>query len=108
MLCMYSDKISILCGINAALIAGYIWNESKENAIQLQGRNWFRCSKRSLCVVFPYMGEKAVSNALKKLVSAGILKKCECNYSSFDRTASYAFTEIGEAFMTEEETIYEE
>lgn len=106
MLCMYSDKISILCGINAALIAGYIWNESKENAVQFQGKDWIRCSKRNLCVIFPFIGGKAVSNALKKLVNAGILKKCEYNDSSFDRTASYAFTEIGEAFMTEEEEIY--
>lgn len=102
MLCIYSDKISMLCGINAALIAGYIWNESKVHSVQFQGKDWIRCSKRSLSVAFPFMGEKAVSNALKKLVNAGILKKCECNDSSFDRTASYAFTEIGEAFMTEE------
>lgn len=59
MLCMYSDKISILCGINAALIAGYIWNESKENAVQFQGKNWFRCSKRNLCVVFSVYGRES-------------------------------------------------
>lgn len=106
MLCMYSDKISILCGINAALIAGYIWSESKENAVRFQGKDWLRCSKKSLCIAFPFMGEKAASNALRKLLNVGILKKCEYNFSSFDRTASYAFTEIGEAFMTEEVEIY--
>lgn len=54
------------------------------------------------------MGKKAVSNALKKLVTAGIIKKCEYNDNSFDRTSSYAFTEYGKALMSEEEEIYEE
>ncbi len=108
MICIYSDKISTLCGINSALVAGYIWTESKENASQFQGRDWVRCSKKCLCVVFPFMGEKAVSCALKRLVNAGILKKCEHNESIFDHTASYAFTEIGERLMLEEKDAYEE
>ena len=108
MVCIYSDKISVLCGINSALLAGYVWTQSKENASQFQGKNWFRQSKKNFSIVFPFMGKKAVSNALKKLVTAGIIKKCEYNDNSFDRTSSYTFTEYGEALMSEEEEIYEE
>ena len=103
MTCYYSDKIAARYGINSALVAGFMWNEIKENGTECQGKEWIRCSQNTLCVVFPFMGKKAVSNALKRLLKTGILKKSEYNESCFDRTASYAFTEYGEAFMSEED-----
>ncbi len=104
--CKYSEKTAIKCGINSALIAGYLWDNMAENGAEHHSMEWIRCGKKSICAVFPFMGVKAVGNALKRLVRAGILKRAEYNDSRFDRTASYAFTEYGSVLMEETENDY--
>lgn len=99
MICQYSNTIAISCGINAALVAGYLWDEQKTKGNIIQGRIWIRCSIRTLRNVFPFMGEDAISNALRRLREHGYILCLENNKSKFDRTKSYAFTPNGITLM---------
>ena len=54
--CKYSEKTAIKCGINSALIAGYLWDNMVENGAEHHSMEWIRCGKKSICAVFPFMG----------------------------------------------------
>ena len=95
MTCQYSNEIALQCGINAALIAGYIWQEQKTGGTQKDKKRWIRAGRKKLMAVFPFMCECTVGNALNRLVGAGIILRREINNCSFDRTLSAAFTTYG-------------
>lgn len=101
MTCNYSDKIAMICGINSALLAGFLWEEQEERGEWKHNRLWTAYSQKKLSAVYPFMKEKAIRNALKRLICAGIISKDEFNESRFDRTASYSFTGYGEMLMRE-------
>lgn len=103
MICHYNNKIAIRCGINSALIAGYFWYDLKDNGRSNDNKLWVRASRKKLMAVFPFMRERAVGNALKRLLKSDIIIKQEFNDSSFDRTLSFAFTTYGKSLMEENE-----
>ena len=88
-------------GINTALVAAYLFSEMKKNGREAHERRWVRCARKTLTAVYPFLGEKAVSNALKRLTKHGILLKYEYNDSRFDRTLSFSFTDYGRTLMEE-------
>ena len=97
----YSTKMATRFGINIALVAAYLYKEMQTNGKEAHERRWVRCSRRKLTAVYPFMGEKAVANALKRLTVYGLLLKYEYNDSRFDRTLSFSFTDYGKAMMEE-------
>lgn len=99
MICHYSNEIAFQCGINAALIAGYIWQEQKTDGTLKDKKRWIRAGRKKLMAVFPFMHEGTVGSALNKLVKAGIIFRREINNCSFDRTLSAAFTTYGISLM---------
>ena len=101
MICHYNNKIAIQCGIKSALIAGYFWYALKEK--ENNNKRWVRASRKKLMAIFPFMGEKAVGNALKRLQKADIITKQELNVSPFDRTLSFAFSTYGKSLMEDSE-----
>lgn len=102
MTCKYNETISVRYGINSALISEYLWREAETNGKTICKRNWTRCSQKNIMGIFPFLGEKATRNALKRLLYAGIIVRAEKNESRFDRTFSYSFTDYGKALMLEE------
>lgn len=98
----YSNKVAIRFGINAALVASYLYERIGIDGKRHHGRVWFRCAKRTLTAIYPFCGVYAVSSALKCLIDNGVLVKREYNVSRFDRTLSYAFTDYGRILMEEE------
>ncbi len=93
MICNYSNTIAMKHGINSALIAGYISDcvtDRYENS-----QPWARVTQKSLMGVFPFMGEKAVRNALKRLRKANIITAKQFNKGHFDHGNFYTFTEYG-------------
>jgi len=54
------------------------------------GKYWTYNSIRSWRELFPYMGDKAIRNALKKLEDKGLIKSGNYNKVSYDRTKWYA------------------
>ena len=99
MICQYSNEIALQCGINAALIAGYIWQEQKTDGTLKDKKRWVRAGRKKLMAVFPFMCECAVGNAMNKLVKAGIVFRRVINNCSFDITLSAAFTTYGISLM---------
>ena len=97
----YSTKMASCFGINTALVAAYLYQEMKTKGKVAHERRWVRCSRKTLTAIFPFMGEKAVANALKRLTLYGLLLKYEYNDSRFDRTLSFSFTDYGKAMMEE-------
>lgn len=102
MICHYNNNIAISCGINSALLSGYLWSETKKQAKTVHGKSWCRCAQKKMMAVYPFLGKYAVSNAIKRLENAGIIVRAEHNESAFDRTLSYAFTSYGQALMEEQ------
>ena len=98
----YSNKVATRFGINAALVASYLYERIGIDGKRHHGRVWFRCAKRTLTAFYPFCGVCAVSSALKRLIDNGVLVKREYNVSRFDRTLSYAFTDYGRTLMEEE------
>ena len=98
----YSNKMATRFGINAALVASYLYEGVSIDGRRHHGRVWFRCAKRTLTAFYPFCGICAVSSALKRLIDNGVLVKREYNDSRFDRTLSYAFTEYGRTLMEDE------
>lgn len=97
----YSTKMASRFGINTALVAAYLYQEMKTKGKVAHECRWVRCSRKTLTAIYPFMGEKAVANALKRLTVYGLLLKYEYNDSRFDRTLSFSFTDYGKAMMEE-------
>ena len=93
MVCNYSNTIAIKHGINSALIAGFINYRLTHTDTKFEGRPFVRITQKSLTGTFPFMGEKAVRNAIKRLVKANIIK------SKFDHANFYALTQYGKTLM---------
>lgn len=103
MVCHYNNKMASKCGINSALIAGYVWHNLRKDGKTYDNKVWVRAGRKKLMAVFPFMGEKAIGKALKRLEKADIIIKQEHNDSSFDRTLSFAFTTYGKTLMEGDE-----
>ena len=101
MICQYSNEIALQCRINAALIAGYIWQEQKTDGTLKDKKRWVRAGRKKLMAAFPFpfMCKCTVGNAMNKLVDAGVILRREINNCSFDRTLSAAFTTYGISLM---------
>lgn len=97
--CRYNNKIAVKLGINSALAADYLLKELMKNAVYRDERYWIKCSAKTLSAVFPHMGQKAASNALKRLVFGGILVRHQYNRKTFDNTYFYAFSDYGSEMM---------
>ena len=99
MVCNYSNTIAIKYGINSALIAGFINYRLTHTDTKFEGRPFVRITQKSLTATFPFMGEKAVRNAIKRLVKANIITVKQFRKSKFDHANFYALTQYGKTLM---------
>lgn len=63
------------------------------------GFYWTYNSTKAFNELFPYVSQRQIQNALKKLKEKGIIQTGNYNKSSYDRTLWYAFTTEGETIM---------
>lgn len=93
----FDPKIAAIVQVNAAVIYQNItfWVEKNEaNGRNLrQGRYWTYNSVSAFAVLFPYLTEKQIRTALKKLLDAGLLLKGHFSDDKYDRTSWYALGE---------------
>ena len=103
----FDSHIAQKYGINAAVLAGFLWDCAEEKSTQSpqlhEGRVWVRCSVQMMTGFFPFLSYDEIRYALKRLIRARVLTKGRFNESCFDRTNWYAFTEFGQFLMTESE-----
>ena len=101
MICKYTTGLSVKYGINSALIPGSIDYRLRDK----NDDDWVQISQKQLVAVFPFMGEKAVRNAVRRLVNGKILKCKQLNKSNYDHTYSYSLTSYGKSVLQEENYI---
>lgn len=103
MTCNYSNTIAVKYGINAALIAGYIRKTIEKVNIRSSNGAWVRITIKDLTGVFPFMGEKAVRNAIKRLKKGNIIVSKQLRKEFFDHANHYDITDHGYAVMRGDE-----
>lgn len=102
---MHSFDVEIAAeyGINAAILLQNLdfWiaknKANKENYID--GRYWTYNSIKAYKELFPYMSERQISIALKKLADEGLIVTGNYNNSAYNHTTWYAITEKGKSIL---------
>lgn len=86
-------------GIQPAIILNhlYFWiTKNKVNNTNFYNENyWTYNSKKAFSELFPYMTERQIDYALRKLIDCGLVITGNYNKSSYDRTLWYAITKKG-------------
>lgn len=102
---MHSFDVEIAAeyGINAAILLQNLdfWiaknKANKENYID--GRYWTYNSIKAYKELFPYLSERQINTALKKLVDEGLIVTGNYNKMAYDRTLWYAITDKGQQLL---------
>ena len=77
----------------------WIANNKANGTNFYEGTYWTFNSTKAFNELFPYVSQRQIQNALKKLKEKGIIQTGNYNKSSYDRTLWYAFTTEGETIM---------
>ena len=90
-------------GINSAILLEniYFWikkNEANEKHFH-DGCYWTYNSRKAYVTQFPYLTERQIEYALKKLIDEGYIITGNYNKASFDRTLWYAITKKGYSIL---------
>ena len=104
----FNEDVAMMCGLKEAVLASFLWDLMlrDDEAVYRYGKMWTRISQRGISVHLPYMSERVISRAARKLRDKGILAIEKINDSKFDHTYSYAFTEFGCDLMIDEGCLF--
>lgn len=95
----FDIKIATEYGMECAVIIKYLYFWIKKNQVCEKnfhdGRYWTYGSVKAFCELFPYMGDKKLRNAFKKLEDNGLIVVGNYNTLPFDRTKWYSLTTKG-------------
>lgn len=99
----FDIQIAKKYGINCAVILQNIWywvrkNEANETNYY-DGNYWTYNSTKAFKELFPYLSQKQIETALKKLRDEGIIETGNYNAVKYDRTLWYAVTEKGKSIL---------
>lgn len=101
---MFDPQISKEYGVNAAIIfqnLAYWIEHNRANETNFHdGRYWTYNSVRAFAELFPYLTDKQIRGALKKLEDGGMILVGNYNKSAYDRTRWYALAEKGLSIYT--------
>lgn len=90
-------------GILEAILLNNIWfwieKNKANNTNYYDGFYWTYNSTRAFNELFPYVSQRQIQNALKKLIDDGVLQTGNYNKVAYDRTLWYAFTKKGKCIM---------
>ncbi len=90
-------------GILEAILLNNIWywiEKKKANEVNFyDGFYWTYNSTRAFNQLFPYVSQRQIQNALKKLKEQELIQTGNYNKIAYDRTLWYAFTKKGECIM---------
>ena len=90
-------------GINCAVILQNLWHWIRKNEANgtnfYDGQYWTYNSTKAFCKLFPYLSQRQIEHALKKLRDEGIIITGNYNAVQYDRTLWYAITEKGKSIL---------
>lgn len=100
---IFDVEIAEKYGVNAAImlenIAFWIRKNEANNVNFHDGFYWTYNSRRAFKELFPYLSEKQIETALKKLIDDGVIITGNYNETAYDRTMWYAITKKGECIL---------
>lgn len=96
-------------GVHSAIILNnlhfWIAKNKANNKNYFDGNYWTYNSKKAFSELFPYMTERQIEYALKKLIDDGLVITGNYNKLAYDRTLWYAITKKGYSILQNCETI---
>lgn len=99
----FDVDIAKVYGVNAAILLqnlGHWIMKNKANETNYHNGNyWTYNSRRAYRELFPYMSERQIDTAFKKLIDDGIVITGNYNELKYDRTLWYALTEKGKSIL---------
>lgn len=99
----FDIHIAELYGINCAVILQNLWHWIRKNEANgtnfYDGHYWTYNSSKAFKELFPYLSQKQIETALKKLREEEIIITGNYNAVKYDRTLWYAITEKGKSIL---------
>lgn len=99
----FDIRVAELYGINCAVILQNLWHWIRKNEANgvnfYDGYYWTYNSTKAFKELFPYLSQKQIETALKKLRDEGIVITGNYNVVKYDRTLWYAITEKGKSIL---------
>lgn len=99
----FDVHIAKLYGVHCAVVLQNIWHWLRKNEANgvnfYDGTYWTYNSTKAFADLFPYLSQKQIENALKKLRDEGIIITGNYNAAKYDRTLWYAITEKGKSIL---------
>ena len=99
----FDIKVAELYGINCAVILQNLWHWIRKNEANgtnfYDGNYWTYNSTKAFKDLFPYLSQKQIETALKKLRDENIIVTGNYNAVKYDRTLWYAITPKGKSIL---------
>lgn len=99
----FDIKVAELYGVNCAVILQNLWHwirKNEANGVNFHdGSYWTYNSTKAFRELFPYLTQKQIETALKKLRDEEIIITGNYNAVKYDRTLWYAITEKGKSIL---------
>lgn len=100
---IFDVDIAKIYGVNAAVLLeniGYWIKQNEANETNFfDGKYWTFNSRRAYRELFPYMSERQIDTAFRKLIDDGLLVTGNYNKVAYDRTLWYALTQKGKCIL---------
>lgn len=99
----FDIEIARIYGVNAAVLLqnlGHWIKKNEANDVNYHdGYYWTFNSRRAYRKLFPYMSERQIDTAFKKLIDDGLVITGNYNVQKYDRTLWYALTQKGKCIL---------
>ncbi len=99
----FDIHIAELYGVNCAVVLQNLWHWIRKNEANgvnfYDGNYWTYNSTKAFKQLFPYLSQKQIETALKKLRDEEIIITGNYNVVKYDRTLWYAITEKGKSIL---------
>ena len=95
----FAERYGMLEAVLMNHMQFWISKNESNNVNYFDGRYWTYNSMKALHKMFPYVSERKLRNALKRLEDDGIIITGNYNKSAYDRTIWYAITEKGKSIL---------
>lgn len=99
----FDIELAQIYGVNAAIILQNLGHWIKRNEANdvnfYDGYYWTFNSRRAYRELFPYMSERQIDTAFRKLIDDGLVITGNYNAQKYDRTLWYALTQKGKCIL---------
>lgn len=100
---IFDTDVAVKYGVNAAVLLqnlGYWIKQNEANDTNFfDGKYWTYNSRRAYRLLFPYMSERQIDTAFRKLIDDGLVITGNYNKVAYDRTLWYALTQKGKSIL---------